>query len=662
MRRGPFQPLQAVCMEGTMKDILLINPSYAQESRWITKEQDLRVQKQDMVPLGLATVAALTPDDYRVDIWDELIRGPIRRDTSLGRHYDLVGITSHRVTLPRCKQLAALFHERNLPVAIGGPGVTGSPDQCYEHFDILFIGEAEKTWPQFLRDWEAGNHRSEYRQVEKIDLSISPIPKWDGIIPYLSRYAMGCVQTTRGCPFDCEFCDVVYLFGRRPRHKPIEKVLEEVRTLERLGMSSVFFSDDEFVGDRRYAKELLQALIPLNNSFEEPLTFSTQVSMKVCQSEELLELLADANFYLLFLGIETPNAESIKEAGKYQNLREDPLADIHKVLSYGIAIRGGTIVGFDHDDTGIFDIQYDFIQKACLPSVSLNMLKAAIGTKLWRRLRQEGRILDVSGIVAEGFARILTNIIPKRMSRIELMQGFRDLMDRVYSWTSFKERMLGFISLVKRCPRVRQKPVSKDELIGLGASLGVEPEGSKAIEEIFEYTEQRAPFMMRRVKELVVQHARYRQSLAHLMPQLDRQIELESSGKLKLKQDDRPIPIPQAFRASYSNIFPEVYRYVDLNLNDKDKLSDALVEVFVDFLVRCGEGLDQIEEYHRAYIKEICDQVCAKFNGQAPEEFIPVGDNGTTMPIPHGILRFGDDVLKSVEQEMIRLFTCRPGL
>src|SRR5262249_3788695 len=156
--------------------------------------------------------------------------------------------------LPRCRQVASVLRRRGLKIAVGGPGVSGTPDAYRGSFDILFIGEAENTWPQFLRDWETGEPKTEYRQIEKPDLTASPMPDSRSLAPFAKTYAMGSVQTTRGCPFDCEFCDVIYLFGRRSRHKPIETVLAEVRAMQRLGMQSVFFCDDEFIGDPKYVK------------------------------------------------------------------------------------------------------------------------------------------------------------------------------------------------------------------------------------------------------------------------------------------------------------------------------------------------------------------------------------------------------------------------
>jgi radical SAM superfamily enzyme YgiQ (UPF0313 family) len=635
-----------------MKNILLINPKYEKQLWWVA--DDIGPVVHDFIPLGPATIAAMTPNDFRVDIWDEIIRGPINEQTKFECNYDLVGLSGYRTHIPRCRELARIFHKRGIPVAFGGPGVSGAPDLCGDDFDILFIGEAEKTWLQFLRDWQSGNYRSEYRQIEKPDLVDSPVPKWDSIASDLYKYAMGCVQTTRGCPFDCEFCDVIYLFGRRPRHKPIERVLEEVKVLERLGMSGIFFCDDDFIGSPRYAKELLRALIPLNNSFVKPLTYTTQATITLSNDDEMLELMADANFHQVFIGIETPNVESLKETGKYHNVRKNLVADVHKILSYGIAIRAGIIVGFDHDDINIFDTQYNFIQEACMPIVLLNVLNAPVGTRLWRRLREEGRVLNIADSLNRGQTRGYTNIQPKMMSRIELLKGYRDLAQKIYSWESFSQRVRGFVSLARRQPKVNYDQPTNEQMTRLGSTLNTDRDGHKAIEEITEHVRRHAPWLMRTVRELVIQHARYRQTVAERLPeQVSRQIELESSGKVIFKKDNRPVPIPGSFRAKFNQIFSEVYKRTYLNLTNKDNIPEAMIEIFVDFLVRWGSGFKQLEEHHIEFLKEIVDRTCTKFNGQPPQDFQPITAGAPIEDVRRA--RLSDDVLKSVEQELIKL-------
>jgi hypothetical protein len=365
--------------------------------------------------------------------------------------------------------------------------------------------------------------------------------------------------------------------------------------------------------------------------------------------------MADANFHQVFIGIETPNVASLKETGKYQNLRKDLVADIHKILSHGIAVRAGIIVGFDHDKADIFDIQYDFIQKAKMPIVLLNLLNAPTGTRLWRRLRAEGRVINIADSLGKGQTRGYTNIYPKMMSRVELLTGYRDLAQKVYSWESFGERVRGFVSLVRRQPTVSERQPTQEQMSRLSSTLNTGSAGRKAIEEIAEHVQKHAPLMMKTVRELIIQHARYRQTVAERLPQqVSQQIELESSGKIDLKQDNRPVFVPAPFRAEFEHMFSDVYSRVYLNLIDKEKIPEAVTEVFVDFLVRWGESFDQLERHHMQFLQEICDRTCAMFNGQAPQDFqaITVGDT----PIENARrVRLSDDILKTVDQELAKL-------
>ena len=640
------------------KRILLVSPNASNEALWVTGDEELRGwAMNNFVPLGLATVAALTPDDrFEVQIWDELVHGTLDGDGfgKLPWRPDLVGVTGYKAHIERCRQVAQVFRRHGIPVAIGGPGVSASPGDYRQSFDYLFIGEAEETWPAFLADWIEGRAKTEYRQIQQLDLNTSPAPRWDSISADLSKYAFGGVQTTRGCPFDCEFCDVIYLYGRRARHKPIPQILEEVRRLEAAGFQNVFFADDEFIGDRKYTKELLRELIPLNNSFARPLTFSTQVTMNLSRDDELLELVADANFDLVFIGVETPNKESLRETHKMQNIREDLVADVRKILSYGISVRAGMIVGFDHDGPGIFDEVYDFIQAAYLPSLAINMLKAPLGTRIWQRLRLEGRVVSLENLAGKGHPRTYTNIIPKGMTRAELVEGYGRMLARLSRWEAFGERVRGFVTNFRRVPRVRQESLPMDDVRGLAEQLGLSGEEAIIVNGLLELTAERAPFLLRRVKRLVVQHASYRRTLAKLQEQIARQVKLELTPGIEFDLDDRAIPLPPGFRDAYNRIFPEIHRRVWLNLHDRKRTPEALTEVFVDFLVRWADSFSQFEPFHLAFLKEVCDRTCAKFNGVPPETFAAI-ESIPEVEVPNvKRTRLGDDVLRTVDQEIRR--------
>lgn len=635
-----------------MKNILLVSPQCDYESLWVTGDETVEV-RTNFPPMPLATIAALTPEDqFKVQIWDENVHGVIDEDTQFAEHYDLVGLTGFFVHMPRCVDIARIFRSRGILVAIGGTGVSSGPHVFRQEFDILFVNEAENTWPEFLKDWQSGSYKSEYRQIEKPDLDNSPVPKYDSIANDMRYYSQGSVQTTRGCPFDCDFCDVIFLFGRRPRHKTVERVIEEVQNMADFGLTTIWLTDDDFSGDRKYAKEVCRALIKLNASRSKPLTFSTHMTLITSRDDEFLELLADANFDLVFVGVETPSTEALLGANKAQNLKGGDIGDqVRKILSYGIAIRAGLIVGFDEDDRGIFEMQYQFVQDVCLPSFGINMLTAAPGTKLWQRLMKEKRVIDLEQYVKRtpGQGRSFTNIIPKQMTRVELFEGFGWLLKNAYSWDAFAERICGFISLVNRAPKWDAPiTIEVDQLISQ-ADGG--PEAARAIRKIVHHTETVAPHLMKKAKTLVLQFAKYLGTVQRLLSQLDRQIQLEEQGKMKMKLDSRLFPKPDDFHSMFKEAFKPVYRRVYLNLEDKTKVPRALTDVFVDFLVRWGDDCETLEEHHLTLLLELCDRTCAAFNGTPPEEFIPFESDDAEVP-NHRRLRLDDDVFKNVWMEV----------
>ena len=636
-----------------MKKILLVSPLSDNESLWVTGEESVEV-KNNFPPLGLATLAAMTPKDrFEVQLWDEIVHGPITAETLQQLKPDLVGVTGYKHHLPQCRTVARLARDANIITAIGGPGVSGSPYDYRADFDILFINEAEYIWGQFLDDWDAGAYKSEYRQIDKPDLDESPLPCWDSIADDMCKYAMGVVQTTRGCPFDCEFCDVIYLFGRRMRHKPIPQIIEEVRMQAAFGLTNIFFCDDEFSGDRKYAKALLKEVIELNKEYDGELVFSTQMTIAVATDHEFLSLLAEANFDLVFMGIESPNEEALKGANKRQNLKGDLIENVHMTLAHGMGIRAGMIVGFDDDDQDIFRMHYDFIQESCLTSIAINMLKAPLGTPMWIRMMREGRVLNMAKNKNLGHARTYTNILPKKMTRVELLEGYHWLLKNVYSWSSFAQRVIGFVDLVKNPPppNAITKAITREEIL---ARVPQTDEARQAIADMMEHTLATKPGLMRKVKILILQHASYYVTICELLPQLENQIRLEKLGEVILESDDRATPPPVEFRPAFDQLFPELYKRSYYSLKDLSNQSQCLTEVFLEFLVRWGADFAGLEEYHFDMMSELVDRSCAKFNDMNPEDFEPCSERSGEVP-RYKKLRIADDIYKNVWIELSEL-------
>jgi len=387
-------------------------------------------------PLGLMTLAALTPPEYRVTLCDENVGERVNYDTDA----QIVGITGYIIQIARVFEIADRFRALGKTVVLGGPLANLLPQECRTHCDVLFEGEAEYTWPRFLKEFAAGAHGDSYQEPEKIHLPDSPPPRLDVA---RGRYAHGIVQCTRGCPFTCEFCDIIVMYGRKMRFKPVEQVLDEVRNWQAQGASHVFFADDNFIGHRAYAKDLLRALIKWNAAQKQAISFYTQASIDMVRDEELLGLMRDANFVMVFIGIESPRKASLAETHKTQNEKLDLVAAIHKIQSYNLFISAGMIVGFDQDDATIFDEQYEFLQAAQIPVVMLSVLLAVPKTPLYQRMEAAGRLAnsdDLSRYVGTSGG---TNFKPLNMTAEELRVGQEALYRRLYAPGTFASRLLG---------------------------------------------------------------------------------------------------------------------------------------------------------------------------------------------------------------------------
>jgi radical SAM superfamily enzyme YgiQ (UPF0313 family) len=613
-----------------------------------------------LVPLGLATVAALTPDDVEVDIWDEGVHGPITLDTDLKKRYDLVGVTGYETHIERARQLGRLLRTRGFLTGVGGPGVSASPEFYRDDFDILFVGEAEYTWPRFISEWKAGNHRAEYRQVAKVDMAHSPLPRWDKVD--MSRYHLGGVQTTRGCPFDCEFCDVIYIYGRQARHKPTEQVLEEIRALERLGVQNIFLCDDNFIGNPSHARSVLKELITLNRSFRNPIGFFTQITLNVAKDDSLLESLAEANFTGLYIGIETPNLASLVEINKPQNYKTDIVKDVKKIQSYGLPIKAGMIVGFDHDDVTIFDRQFEFLQEAGIVHPQINMLKAPRGTKLWVRLHKEGRVVEMAELRPDGLETTdpLTNILPAGMTRLELLSGYKELMQRVRAWPNFEARVKTMLSQVRRRPARRGKVPWGLLAMAAKALVRMDPEPRWTAVRLLLYTRRHAPHMVATVMKLFGAQYLAVKQLPAVLDTVDRQIRLETGGA-KLQREQTVFFVPDGFKKPYRAMFAELYERVEGGLIDASRLQNALVEVTYDFLTRWGPTFQDFGEHHRTFLYELCDRTVASENEKAQaargdrpspppgrEEIAVLGEREGDLRVK----RLADDVLRVVEQDL----------
>ncbi|MBT9557146.1 MAG: B12-binding domain-containing radical SAM protein [Myxococcales bacterium] len=423
--------------------LLLINPTYGATFWGLDYAVGLAGASTTIAPLALATIAGLSPQDWDIRIADENVE-PIDLDEPC----DIVGITAMNVQAARAFELAAAFRKRGRLVVIGGPFATLQPERCAAHADVLVVGEAERIWPEFCADYVALKVRSRYVEEAPMDLALSPTPRYD--LFRRGAYSALPIQTTRGCPFGCEFCDIIIMQGRKVRAKPIPNVLAEIDAIGRAGGRSVFVTDDNFIGSPKIAKALLAAMTAhsAKTGYAPPLF--TQASVNLSEDPELLRAMVRAGFTRVFLGIESPRQSSLREAGKRQNVRGVLLDQIHTIQRAGLMVWAGMIVGFDHDDDAIFGEQADFLDAAGIAVAMIGMLNAPPRTPLYTRLAVAGRI-HATADWADNCA--WTNIVPMTMSRSRLFEGYADLLKHVYTRERYASRVLANIERMEPAPK-----------------------------------------------------------------------------------------------------------------------------------------------------------------------------------------------------------------
>lgn len=421
--------------------LLLINPKFPENFWSFTWALNAVVLDKKAVnsPLGLATLAALTPQDWEITIIDENVE-PIDWSAKV----DMVGVCGMGVQAARQKEILGHFRRLGIYTVAGGSYASLCPEEYEGLTDTVVSGEAENIWPEFCLDYVSGQARKLYREEGTVDMNLSPKPRYD--LLKLELYQKVSLQFSRGCPFRCEFCDIIVMFGRKPRTKAVEQVGRELDALREHGVTSIFFVDDNFIGNRASAKKLLQFLVDYQDKHQHRFSFGTQASMNMADDVELMELFKRANFEWVFIGIESPSVESLKETGKSQNLREDLLVSLRTIYSYGIDITAGFIVGFDSDDKTIFDRQYEFIVSSGIAMAMVGLLYAAPKTPLHERLKKAGRLRQMDTVDNTGPS---TNVIPLKMTYQELVEGHRSLYARLLSDAVSYKRLANKLRFMK---------------------------------------------------------------------------------------------------------------------------------------------------------------------------------------------------------------------
>jgi radical SAM superfamily enzyme YgiQ (UPF0313 family) len=464
--------------------------------------------------LALPTIAALTPAPHEVVLCDENVE-PIDFDTDA----DVVGVTGFVIHKRRMFEIAEAFRRRGKLVVAGGPFATLCPEELEGKVDVLFVGEAEYAWPRFVRDYEAGRWAAEYREEDKPSMLDSPLPRFD--LLKVDRYRSMAIQFGRGCPFSCEFCDIIVMYGRRPRTKAVAQVLAEVEALHALGVSNIFVVDDNFIANKKDAKALLTALAEWQQARRYPIEFMTEVSLNVAQDAELLRLMKLAHFAVVFVGIESPRTASLQETNKTQNTREDIVTSVHRIQAAGMEVMAGMIVGFDNDDPSIFDEQFRFIQQARIPISMTGLLNALPKTPLHARMKAAGRLTAES--VGDQF--VLTNITPSAMSRLELYAGYRALLDRLYDYRNYRQRAMA--SILHRGPLLGSRLLARRDDLAVVARilwncvLRASPRRAWLTLSLCLETAWRRPRAIREALTLALMHKHFYEYVRHTSRQLE---------------------------------------------------------------------------------------------------------------------------------------------
>ena len=415
-----------------MADIVLINPRF-EVSYWGMEHALPFMGKRSNMPVAcLPLLAALTPEGHTVTLIDENVEAI---DWERCARADLVGVTGMSVQRFRMKEILAELKRRGAFAVVGGPWVTLQEDYFGDLADVIFVGEAEETWPRFLAEWATGRHSLRYEQAEKTDMARMPVPRFD--LLKMRHYLFGSLQFSRGCPFQCEFCDIIVTFGRRPRIKTVVQILAELDALLAQGMEIVFIVDDNLIGNKMAIKVVLREVISWQEARGYPLTFYTEASIDLADDAELMELMADANVISVFIGIESPNEASLRETKKYQNVRAGGtmLEKVHRIQTAGMEVWCGMILGFDNDDETIFEAQREFISEARIVLAMIGMLYAPPKTPLHDRLGREGR-LD-----PEDESEFGTNVIPLKLSREALRDGYVKVLNDLYEPEAYFRRL-----------------------------------------------------------------------------------------------------------------------------------------------------------------------------------------------------------------------------
>jgi len=468
--------------------ILFVYPKYP-DTFWSFKHILKAISKKAaFTPLGLLTVAAMLPGGWEKRLVDMNVT--LLTDDDI-RWANYVFVSAMSVQKESAQEVISRSNELGVKIVAGGPLFTTGYDE-FEGVDHFVLGEAEATLPPFLRDLENGSPRHLYTSRRRPDMSHTPVPLWSLID--MKKYSSMSLQYSRGCPYDCEFCDIIVLNGHKPRTKTSKQVIDELEAIYNLGWrQGVFIVDDNFIGNKKKLKlETLPAITDWMSKRKYPFDLFTEASINLADDEELMQFMTQAGFNRVFIGIETPNEDSLIECNKYHNQKRDLVASVKKIQNHGLEVQGGFIVGFDSDPLSIFKSQINFIQNSGITTAMVGLLNAPRGTRLYQRLKQENRLLQsISGDNMDGSL----NFIPK-MDYETLISGYKNILNTIYSPKVYYERVKTFLkeykpSRIKRPSRLQFYHFKA--LLNSVWSLGIREKGRRYYWKLFLYTLLKRP-------------------------------------------------------------------------------------------------------------------------------------------------------------------------
>jgi radical SAM superfamily enzyme YgiQ (UPF0313 family) len=421
-----FSPL------GPALKVLLVWPRFPSSFWSFDGIRDLVPMKTEQPPLGLLTVAALCPKTWTLRLIDRSFEDLFDADILWA---DLVMVSGMRVQKDDIREVLLRARALGRRTIIGGPFASSEPELLLRLADHVVVGEPDEVFPEIASDLERGSARRLYVVKEKPDVSKTPLPRFD--LLKIAKYGSMAVQFSRGCPFQCEFCDIITIYGRRPRTKTPAQLMAELDALYELGWrDQVFIVDDNFIGNHKLALQLAVELQEWQKRRGYPVFFYTEASIDLAEKPQLIDAMVKANFFFVFIGIESPSPTSLKEAKKFQNLRRDPLECVHFIQSQGLWVTAGFIIGFDSDTDEIFEQQRDFIERAAIPWAMAGFLIAPPTTPLYDRMLKEGRLLLDTTATSNFDPPNFKTLLPLPV----LLKGFKETLSSLYAPSAFYDR------------------------------------------------------------------------------------------------------------------------------------------------------------------------------------------------------------------------------